>query len=430
MGLISFFAMSCEFDEQIDPNNPSVNSVLNDATVADLNLLAIGVQAQMREGLEIYVTSSGTIARELYKFDADPRNTEDLLGKESSVLDANTFYLTGWYTPFFRTIKTANTLIEAADASTNINDAERNGYKGFANTVIAYQMLRSLAMLGCNGLRVDVADETNLGPFLDENAAYAAIRAKFDEASAQLGNANFLFTFSSGFAGFDSPATFLELNRGLAARAAIYAGDYAGALAEVNKSFLEPGGSLTIGPKFSFSSGGNDLLNPLFKTPGQSGDQIIVHNGLLADAEAGDARLSKFGARTNATSQDGLSGTHETRLFPNNVAPVDIIRNEELLLILAEASIQTGDIATAVNTLNYIRNTHGLPNYSGAQDVPALTNEMLKQRRYSLWGEGHRMFDLRRYDRLNENFLPIDRPGDDVWDHFPIPQTEAEPNKC
>jgi len=47
---------------------------------------------------------------------------------------------------------------------------------------------------------------------------------------------------------------------------------------------------------------------------------------------------------------------------------------------------------------------------------------MLNQRRYSLFGEGHRWIDMRRYNRLNT--LPIDRPGDDVWEEFPIPATE------
>jgi hypothetical protein len=47
---------------------------------------------------------------------------------------------------------------------------------------------------------------------------------------------------------------------------------------------------------------------------------------------------------------------------------------------------------------------------------------MLEQRRYSLFFEGHRWLDLRRYDRLNT--LPIDRPNDDVWSSFPLPSTE------
>jgi hypothetical protein len=49
---------------------------------------------------------------------------------------------------------------------------------------------------------------------------------------------------------------------------------------------------------------------------------------------------------------------------------------------------------------------------------------MLEQRRYSLFYEGHRWIDMRRYNKLGE--LPIDRPGDQVWSALPIPQTEGE----
>lgn len=52
----------------------------------------------------------------------------------------------------------------------------------------------------------------------------------------------------------------------------------------------------------------------------------------------------------------------------------------------------------------------------------ALIDEMLKQRRYSFFFEGHRWLDIRRYDRLAT--LPIDRPNDDVWSSFPLPSTE------
>jgi len=47
---------------------------------------------------------------------------------------------------------------------------------------------------------------------------------------------------------------------------------------------------------------------------------------------------------------------------------------------------------------------------------------MLNQRRYSLFYEGHRWIDMRRYGILSQ--LPIDRTGDDVWDKFPLPVTE------
>jgi len=111
-------------------------------------------------------------------------------------------------------------------------------------------------------------------------------------------------------------------------------------------------------------------------------------------------------------------------VYTTSTTPVPIIRNEELILIYAEANIQQSDIADAVIALNIIRNAHNLGNYAGAVTQPALLTEMLNQRRYSLYCEGHRWIDIRRYNLLNT--LPIDRVGDDVWGEFPIPVSEQQ----
>lgn len=424
MLMLSFTA--CEIDEAVNPNGPSLNSINSDASIAELNLLASGIEATIRNGFSTYVTATGTIARELYRFDADPRNTEDLLGKEDLTIDNNTFYLTSPYNNAYRAIKTCNLLLDAIDGTKAIDGNQADGYRGYANTMKALMYSRVINMLNDNGLRFEVSDPENLGPFISKQAAFDAILALLDEANTQLNGASFAFQLSTGFTGFDTPATFATFNRALAARVATQGEQYSQALSLVNSSFLNLDGDLATGPEHLFSTNPNDFLNPLFKTPGQNGDQIVVHNDLLADAEAGDSRLSKFRVRVEATSQDGLNGTHETALFPNSTAPIDIIRNEELVLIYAEASIQTGALGEAVRALNIIRSSAGLPNYSGAETNDALIDELLVQRRYSLWGEGHRMVDLRRYGRLTAEFVPIDREGDDVFMQFPIPLTENQ----
>jgi starch-binding outer membrane protein, SusD/RagB family len=109
-------------------------------------------------------------------------------------------------------------------------------------------------------------------------------------------------------------------------------------------------------------------------------------------------------------------------VYTSSTAPIPIIRNEELILIYAEANIQNNDFTDAVTALNIIRTGHGLPIYSGMVDQPSLITEMLNQRRYSLFDEGHRWVDIRRYNLLN--ILPIDRPGDNVWSEFPLPVSE------
>lgn len=417
---------ACELDEAVNPNGPSLNSINSDASIEELNLLVSGIEAVIRNGYSTYVTSTGTVARELYKFDADPRNTEDLLGKGDLTIDNNTFYLTSPYNNAYRAIKTCNLLLDALDGTKAVDGSEVDGYRGYANTMKALMYSRVINMLNDNGLRFDVADPENLGPFIGKQEAFTAILALLDEANGQLSGASFAFELSAGFAGFDTPSTFAQFNRAIAARVATHAGQYSQALTNVNASFFDIDGDLSTGPKHLFSTNPNDFLNPLFKTPGQSGDQIVVHNDLLADAEAGDLRLNKFRERVEATSQDGLNGTHETALYANSTSSIDIIRNEELILIYAEASIQTGALGDAVTALNVIRNAAGLADYAGPETADALTDEMLMQRRYSLWGEGHRMVDLRRYGRLTAEFVPIDREGDDVFTQFPIPLTENQ----
>lgn len=419
---------SCTFDEQTDPNGPSLEGVLTGASINQLNNLVVGVESTMRNSLGIQTTASGTMARELYLFDADPRNTANILGKNGSTLENSDFYSTAAWAGRYRAIKNANILIQSANNTTSITDAQRAGYTGFAKTIIAFELIEILKSY--NRARVDVSDDTNLGPILEFDAALAAIRSMLDDGLSDLNVAGADFTFDlGGFDGFDTPANFTLFNRGTAAVAALYAGDKSGALTALGASHFDLSGDLTTGPKHIFSQNAGDATNPVFKGAStvaepNNGDQIIVHDSWINDAEAGDTRVtSKSAVRPNPTSQDGLNGTHETRLYATNTSPIDMLRNEELILVYAEAQIGSNN-TEAITALNAIRNGAGLPNYLGGSDDASLITEMLNQRRYSLWCENHRMFDLRRYNLSSS--LPIDRAGDVVYNVFPVPLTDTQ----
>ncbi|MFC7357863.1 RagB/SusD family nutrient uptake outer membrane protein [Jejudonia soesokkakensis] len=417
---------SCTFDEVISPNGPSVAGVLSNASKGQLNELVVGIESTLRSGIAIETTASGTMARELYLFDADPRNTGDLLGKNGIGLDNNSFYSTAQWAGSYRCIKNANTLIEAASNTDAVTAAEANGYIGFAKTVIAYELIQIVKSYG--QARVDVSDPSNLGPLVDGATALAAARALLDQANGDLSGAggSFAFSLSSGFDGFDSPSSFAQFNRGVAGMAAVYAGDGTAALSALAGSHLNLGGDLNVGPKHIFGLGGGDQANGLFKVNGENGDQIIVHNSWINDAEPGDSRVTeKTNVRPDPQPQDGLNGTNETNLYDSNTSPIDILRNEELILLFAEASILAGSPSgTTVNALNVIRNSANLPNYTGATTPAALTSEMLRQRRYSLWAENHRLYDTRRYGLSGS--LPIDRPGDQIFTTLPVPLAEND----
>jgi len=420
---------SCTFDEQSDPNGPSLEGALTGASINQLNNLVVGVESTMRNSLGIQTTASGTAGRELYLFDADPRNTANLLGINGSTLENSDFYSTAAWAGRYRSIKNANILIQSANNTSAITDAQKAGYTGFAQTIIAFELIEVLKSY--DRARIDVSDDTNLGPILEFNDALAQVRNILDDGLSDLNAAGADFAFDlAGFDGFNTPSSLAEFNRATAAVAALYAGDMAGARTALTASYFNLTGDLKTGPTHVFSQSAGDATNPVFKgasgptaADANNGDQIIVQDSWITDAEAGDTRVTtKTGIRPNPTSQDNLNGTHETRLYATLVSPIDMLRNEELILVYAEAQIGN-DNTEAVAALNAIRNAAGLANYSGATDDASLVTEMLKQRRYSLWAENHRMFDFRRYNLSST--LPIDRPGDVVYNVFPVPFTEV-----
>jgi len=415
---------ACSFDEQVDPNRPSLEGVLTEASINQLNNLVVGIESSMRNSLAIQTTASGTMARELYLFDADPRNTGDLLGANGATLDNNSFYSTAPWGGRYTAIKNANILLESSANTSAATDAEKAGYRGFAKTAMAFELIEVLKSY--DRARIDVADPNNLGPILDFGTALATVRAMLDEAQTDLNSAGGSFPFPlAGFAGFDTPSTFIQFNRAVAAVAALYDGDGNGALSALGSSYFDMMGDLTVGPEHVYSLNSGDFTNGLFKIPDNNGDQIIVHDSWIADAEAGDTRVTtKTSVRSNPTTQDGLSGTNQTALYASNISPIDMLRNEELVLVFAEASILANNLQDAEDALNVIRNSAGLPNYSGLQTADDLTTEMLNQRRYSLWAENHRMFDLRRYNLSST--LPIDRVGDQVFNVSPVPLSEND----
>lgn len=437
-------SMSCSVEDFNDLNNPEVDAFSENLSRGDLQDLIGGILFSTRDGLGTYYDDVGVIGREFYRFSSsDPRFTTDLLGGGSSVLDNNTFYITTPWGDRYRSVRNANIILDILDGqdlSALFTAQEVEATRGFLRTWIGYELLLNLNLTDELGIRVDVADETNLGPFVSRTEALSAIRAILDEGAAELqnGGGDFPFSLTTGYDGFNTPAAFREVNRGMAARVAAYQGDFSAVLSLLGESFInmDPSPeSLATGLYHVFSESPTDLINPLFFALNSTPAGVRVAQPLFLDeAEAGDTRVSKIALRDEPITFAGLSGTHDFFLVTDRVAPLPVIRNEELILLFAEANI-TADPAAAVGALNLIRNSAGLTDFTGTTDATSLLQEMLTQRRYSLYGEGHRWIDIRRYGMLET--LPIDRPeqvdgdgnvveADNIWVNFPIPLTENQ----
>lgn len=421
-----------ELSDDPDPNEPSLEDILQDPTPAKLANLAVGIEAGMRTDINLYLTNVSMIGREAYRFSAsDPRFTADLLGRGSSVLDNNTFYITRPWAERYRVVRNAEIMLEAIDnaGGTLFSDAQRAGFEGYAETIIAYQLLLNANLTFENGIRIDVS-ANDVGPVVGYDEALQNIASRLDAAFGRLQAAGdaFEFPLSEGFEGFDTPAGFAAFNRAIAARVAVYQGNYARALTLLEDSFVDDDAPLAQGIYHVFSTAPGDIVNPWFFPPQQSGNLLAAHPSYVgdiardADGEIVDSRFDKVVEREDAFAADGLSSNWGFFVYKTQVDPIPVTRNAELLLIRAEANIWEGNFSDAVDDLNVIRNAAGLADYDGEETQEALIDEMLEQRRYELYGEGHRWIDVRRYDRLDT--LPLDRDGDTVWERFPIPASE------
>lgn len=418
-----FFLSACKIEPIPDPNNPSLDHLSSNPTLGEIQNLVTGIESGMRTDMAFYWDDCGVLGREFYHFsNSDPRWTSDLVGKGNSVLDNNTFYTTRPYNSNYMTIKNASILISGLTTTTaQMTDQQRKVAIAYANTMKAYELLLALN-LQYDSIRVNVADPDHLGPFIPRAQAMDTINALMDQAYVDLSaNATTSFPFNSTIFG-NTGGQFAQFNRALRARMAVYSSDWQDALTALSNSFLNMSGDMKQGAYYLYSLAGGDMLNPEFRPLNSSGEVLAALDSFAVQATPGDLRLSKVSKRTLPITVDGLTTNYDFYLYKTNVDPIPIIRNEELILIYAEAKIQLGgasNFSDAVNALNTIRNSAGIGNYSGTVDQPSLINEMLRQRRYSLFGEGHRWIDMRRYNRLNE--LPNERPGDHVWAHFPKP---------
>ena len=226
---------------------------------------------------------------------------------------------------------------------------------------------------------------------------------------------------STGFDGFDTPATFAQFNRALRARVAVHQSDYSTALTALGNSFLDASGDLDVGVFHIFSSSANDQDNEMFEAADADVIKLMVHPSYITDAEAGDLRFSSnVTTREDTIKYDDLESFLAPTVWGSSYDPVPVIRNEELILLQAEAYIGTGDYTSAEANMNIVRTAAGLADYTGTDGSNA-ENRVLYEKRYSLFFEGQRLQDMRNYGRTSE--LPLDSDGDAIVT-FPIPETE------
>lgn len=431
---------ACDFNIT-DPNNPE--PIGSDPSPAEVSAAVGGIIIAARSDAADWDLDAGILGREAYRFDgSDPRFISEFL---NGPLDPGSGAFGGdhWIEEY-SAIRSTNELLDVIGTASALSTEEQDATRGVAETFQAYEFLMVLMGHSEDSIPVDVdrllTDPP--APFVSNDSAFRFVSGLLDAADAHLaaGGAAFPFPLPDGFAGFDTPAGFRRFNRGLKAAVEVYRGSLgcgtpcyatAKALLEGPETFIDTSASadLNAGAYFNYSANTGDIVNPLFQNP-QTGENYVnprIRDSVESKSGGGldDRYAAKVVSRPIQTVDNLTSDLGWTR-YSSSSAPVPIIRNEELILLRAEANNGVGDATSAAADVNYIRRTSGgldpiagLGGFTPDQILGAILHE----RMYSLLYEGHRWFDLRRTGRLGPYLA--DRASDQVFPSLPIPTNEV-----
>ncbi len=215
----------------------------------------------------------------------------------------------------------------------------------------------------------------------------------------------------------------------LKARAHLYKSEWAAAEAAADSVITKGGYSLLTSANYQnifFQKGNSEAIWELvydatntsqayffFYPTALGGRNEISATASLRDAsEATDVRKA-----VNYTSSPAAKTLKFTRAdgTDNNV----MVRLAEMYLIRAEARARQNKLVESLADINVIRNRAGLLDAVAVTEA-GLIDAIEKERRIELAFEGHRWFDIRRYNKLSS--VGVTQPFRALW---PIPQREV-----
>jgi hypothetical protein len=454
-------AAGCNFDI-LNQNAPTDDQLSNNPSRLILARAATGIFSNNFTDVGGDIQIYGIYGREGYNLlGNDPRETgEAISGPQDPGGRAG-----GNWAVKYAAIRSANIYLQAVNNTVNLSTEEKAGSLGFAQTMKAAMFLRLAVRSGTYGLPIDVDRpiDADPAPFVSQDAAFAYVSALFDSAKANLqaaGSTAFPFPIAPGFGSFTTPASFLQFNRALKARAEVFRATFlacatcwTSAQTALTESFLTRTGlpgNLTLGAYYGYSATANEPQNPI--TEPLTSVRYYVHPSLaaLVQNRPGGTPDRRWVLKTFTVAQHDLNGVSSTLkpiMFNANTvdttaagdtvvtasigdlgADIPIIKNEELLLLSAEVNLGLGNKAAAIADIDSVRIQSGglAPTTltTGSADA-AFVDEILYNRLMSLlWEQGVRWIDARRYGRLAS--LPLDRVGDAIFPSMIVPAGECD----
>ncbi len=470
--------VGCNFDI-LNTNQPTLDDLLNHPTRSKVATVATGLFAGARTDIQAFIWRAGSMGREGINLSGN--NQPDFQEPYFGPVQGGGSFGGTLYIGRYANIRTANIFLTmvarnvdaSVDRTQGMSTTDKAAARGMANTLkaLAFMYVVELrAQLGAP-VDVDISIDAAPAPFVSEDSVYRYIVGLLDSARSDLVRADtfpFPFAIPPGFSGatsnaldFSTPAKFIAFNRALAAKANVLratdgaackgsaATCYTAALTALGASFLSVApANLQTGAYFDFSSGQGDATNGLSEPLNALTFFALTDNIVDADTQpvvgaVKDQRvLDKIASSTQTQSallgSIPIPGTLKFTLYmTNGIAdeghPIPIIKDEELVLLRAEANWFTGNKAQALSDLNIVRQNSGklaATSVTTAATDAAFLTALMYERRYSLlWEQGTRWVDARRFGRLSS--IPTDIPPSfgtpgRVPTVMPIPKSECD----
>lgn len=454
---------ACNFDITND-NQPTLDDLVKNPTRAKLSATATGLFAGARGGVQALIWRLGSMGREGVNLSGNnqPDFIEPYFGP---VVAGGSFGGTLWIDRYAH-IRTVHIFLQALasngtaslPATDRLSAAEVAGARGVANTLKALALLYIVETRASLGAPVDVDHPVDAAPapFVREDSAYAYIIGVLNSAATDLGagGPRFFFPVPPGLSAFGTPAEFVKFNRALAAKANVLRATdatgcggnklacYGAALTALGASFMNSvPASFQNGAYFDFSTGPGDQTNNLSDPLNALTFFALQDNRTDADTQTNGQKdqrvLDKIAAAQD--TQIALLGSIPipgqlkfVLYFSNGQADaghsIPIIKNEELILLDAEAQWFAGTKAQAIVDLNNVRQNSGklaATTVTAANADSVFVKALMYERRFSLlWEQGTRWIDARRFNRLGD--IPADVPAGRVPPVMPVPKGECD----
>ncbi len=447
---------ACKDNPTAAPIDAPTTAAIKTLTPTSLQLLAIGVTAQDRAAYATtaVLTLPEILARDVYRIDAsEPRYVGETLGGQA---DPGSFAGGGGFAAFYTATRAANNVLQLLKTASpkDFSAEDVASIRGFFRTMKALDFYRVIELRDTVGAPLQTDNDLEITPIYCKPHVLSYIAALLDSANADFATAGAAavlpFTLPGGFTSFGRDygvvGNLIKFNRGLKGKVDFYrAIDRTApqpallttAIAELTQALdgAAPGDvsgtDLSTGIYYRFDPVVDQISN-------LRSDSKIAANPKLADSiPTTDARRSKLVARPCAagvTPPCPLSGQGLSSAFTfsfavpssaNQVRPIPLLKDEELVLLRAQAYIEANQFANALLDINAVHQTYNATPVAPFVTVAAGRSAVLFEKRLSLLFEGpQRLVDLRAYGYLNATYFTKELAGDPYNAAFPIPRAE------